>query len=211
MLCPSDNFLDNNNPFSHSAQDCRYHTLEGTSAASTPKASIRVRKPDIILANKNKYLRYSVLDPETEQFVSNTALNLNSVPQGEISIFPHDLYRKEPFANNSPYLNPPRDNTLLYTFSPDPLLDGVKERSVHTNFSSRFGYDRFADSSALEYGTGVQVFGYVEPRHCHSCAKDTPKNMAPPRFYNYPNLEESSYTEYRKITGRLPHTFPDLK
>jgi hypothetical protein len=80
----------------------------------------------------------------------------------------------------------------MYTYSPDP--EDHKERSTQTERASRFGYDRFPN----EYGTGQWSRGYIEPEECHACASDTPKNMAPQKFYNAYNLEGTP-TEGRRM------------
>ena len=93
-----------------------------------------------------------------------------------------------------------RDTSLLYTYSPDPR--DCKERSDHpTHQSSRFGYNRFPET--YEYGVGMQSRGYVEPTKCHECANDTPKNMAPEKFYTDYHLR-STPTEYRKMINQRP-------
>lgn len=227
--CPSPSVY-NHDPFSFSKTEARYRQLQSNSISGTPATSVRIRKPESYKPQNSKYLKYSTLEENTKsidgtranskeysstrklenkmngnqhnipvnnpQFVANTKLNMLTQPFNEVSVFPQNIYRKYPFSNMSPYLTTPQDLELLYTFSPD--INVNKQRHDHPLNSSRFGYRLF--ESGLEYGAGEQVFGYVEPKECHECANDTPKNMALPKFYSEHYLKHSP-TELRKING----------
>lgn len=218
MTCPASTTInthtsksyDNIKPFVSNASSCNYDKI-GTDFpgspysvnANTPQTSIRVRKPEKLNVSQNKYFRYSVLEPDghfasKERYDSNF-LDMSFDYPYKIGIFPNYLYTQYPFANKSPYMDPPRDKTLLYTYSPDP--EDHKERSTHTIFASRFGYDRFP--GLPEYGVGEQSRGYVEPLKCHQCSNDTSPDMAPQRFYTKYHLQESP-TEFRKMIGMNP-------
>ncbi len=228
--CPSQTPIkpgqDKNDPFAYSSVQCRYNEIESQGAASTPKHSVRVRKPQSYNSPDHKYLKYSTLErcdriastkqestkncvhevnagerPPATIFSSRTALNLNSQFPTDISIFPRNIYRKYPFASKSPYLDLPRDTKSMYTFCPDPNLDGHRERSKHTLNQSRFGYNRLPDG--FEFLAGPQSRGYVEVPFCHDCAQDTPADVAPERFYDELNLKASP-TEFRKMIGMNP-------
>jgi hypothetical protein len=150
-----------------------------------PHTSLRIREPSKINRANSNYLKYSVDDA-----TSDLKLN-NSLPQ-DSSVFPRKIYEKEPFGGSISYLIAPRDINLLYTYS--PRHEDEKERTSHPLTASRFGWDRFPN----EYGLGPQSRGYVEPPECSNCAQDTPKNMAPNRFYTAHHLKGTP-TEFRKM------------
>ena len=146
-----------------------------------------------------KYLNYSIynLTREIKPISSSDSLDLSFDTINNASVFPRKIYEKSPFAYNPSLLVIPRDINYLYTYSPDPL--DRKERSTQTPTASRFGYDRFYN----EYGLGIQSRGYIEPAECGRCASDTPKNMAPQRFYTSYHLENTP-TEFRKMDSIIP-------
>jgi len=192
MSCPVCN--DNLSHFSSSEAKCRYHRIGTGGLAETPQGSHRVRKPHRIEPSNVARLKFSVPD-------SKKSLNMLVEDINNASVYPRNIYAKEPMSNLSPSLEGFRDTTLLYTYAQknDPLM--CKERNTHTVLPSRFGYNRFPDT--YEYGTGMQSRGYVEPAGCHDCANDTPKNMAPQRFYTDYHMR-SSPTELRKMIGQQP-------
>jgi hypothetical protein len=147
----------------------------------------RIRPPHFIKSPSTSYVKYSVPNMKN-------ALDLSFECTGNSSVFPKNIYNKQPFASMSPSLEGPRDESYVYIHVP-----GVTE---HSPFSSRFGYHRFPKT--YEYGTGTQSRGYVEAEGCHSCANDTPQNMAPGRFYNEYYLQNSP-TEFRKMIDQKPN------
>lgn len=183
--------------FSTNTTQCKYKTVE-PSHKSHP-SSTNDRDSKHIKSQPTKYLKYSTTT--NDKFASNSALNLNNELPENVSIFPYNIYGKNPFANKSPSLNGPRDNNLLYVYAPEEEKVADKssiltsERNSHTITASRFGYDRF---SAFEYGSGPQSRGYVEPSYCNECANDIPPNMAPLKFYTEHHLKNTP-TELRKI------------
>lgn len=199
MSCPVCN--NNKAPFAQHSESCRYHPL-GSGArnlSNSPKGSHRTRKPYRISPNENEYLRYSTPNIES---------SLNTLIQDSktASVFPRNIYDRNPMGNLSPSLQGYRDTTLLYTFVPDPMKEPgyrlpCKERSEHVPLSSRFGYNRYPET--VEYGTGHQSRGYIEPVECHECANDTPKGMAPQKFYTEYHMR-STPTELRKMTSQQP-------
>lgn len=196
MSCPVCN--NNLNPFSSNAQRCEYHSIEGANLSTFSKGSHRTRRPYRIEPKENKYLRYSVHD-------ATSAINLLPQDPNTASVYPRNIYARNPLSNKSPSLQGFRDTTLLYTYVPDPMQEpgelACKERSEHVPLSSRFGYNRFPETT--EYGTGHQSRGYIEPIECHQCANDTPNKMAPQRFYTEYHMR-STPTELRKMTHQQP-------
>jgi len=192
MSCPVCN--DNLLPFGSSKNKCRYHRVEQGGLAEHPQGSHRTRRPYHIDSPNASRLRFSVPD-------SQKALNLLVQDQNGASVFHRNIYGKEPMASRSPSLEGFRDNSLLYTYSQpnDPVW--CKERDVHPEIDSRFGYNRFPQT--VEYGTGMQSRGYIEPAECHECANDTPKDMAPQRFYTEYHMR-STPTEFRKMIDQRP-------
>jgi hypothetical protein len=185
---------DNSAAFSNSSNTDKYHRIGSRGPANTPRTSVRTRTIQKMSLPSTSYLRYSV--PE-----STKKLDLMFAMPENSDVFPLNIYSKEPFAYSPSYLIIPRDPNLLYTYSPQ--ASNGKERSHHPENASRFGYDLFPN----EYGLGTQSRGYIEARECHSCAKDTPPNMAPKRFYDYYNLEQSP-TEMRKYIHMEPPRVP---
>ena len=106
------------------------------------------------------------------------SLNLHHEHPNVVGVFPRNVYTKHPFGGSISHHIQPRGRNTHYTYSPDPI-DG-KERSDHTPWQSRFGYDRHPN----EYGVGTQSRGYIEPAECNACHNDVPKEMAPVRFYS---------------------------
>ena len=181
-------------PLASNVKSGRYHTVEGSqkTLADFPLSSKRIRPPLKIKSPNASYIRYSVPEP-------TGVLDQNGWYPGEISVFPRNIYKREPFANKTPSLAPPRDLNLLYTYA--PTGEPCRERDNHTVTASRFGYNRFPET--YEYGTGTQSRGYVEPYGCHSCANDTPPNVAPKKFYTTYHLKGTP-TEFRKMVGQGP-------
>jgi hypothetical protein len=197
MSCPV--CTNNRAPFAQDAESCKYHPVEGHNLSNFPKGSHRIRKPYRISPVENEYLRYSV--PNAQD-----ALNTLIQDPHTASVFPRDIYDRYPMGNLSPSLEGFRDTTLLYTYVPDPMREPgshlpCKERSIHTPLSSRFGYNRYPQT--VEYGTGHQSRGYIEPAECHECANDTPKGMAPQKFYTEYHMR-STPTELRKMIHQEP-------
>ena len=182
-------------PLSSNTNTGKYHTVEGSikTIADFPLSSKRIRPPFKVNSPPTSYIKYSVPDP-------TGILNQNDWYPGEISVFPRDIYKREPFANQTPSLSPPRDLNLLYTYAPIGSME-CKERDMHTITPSRFGYNRFPET--YEYGTGTQSRGYVESRFCHECANDTPPDVAPKKFYTTYHLKGTP-TEFRKMVGQEP-------
>jgi hypothetical protein len=183
------NYLNNLDTFSKSKINNKYHQVE---AKGQDVSSSRIVPSYIIPVQNVKYIRYSVPN-------ATNSLNLLVESSDNASVFPRNIYKKEPMASLSPSLEGFRDKTLLYTYSSDPV--DCKERSTHTIASSRFGYNRFPET--YEYGLGMQSSGYVEPTKCHSCANDTPKNMAPQIYYMDYHLRNTP-TELRKMINQRP-------
>jgi hypothetical protein len=198
MSVKSPVFSNNREPFSSSSISSRYHTVEpypleeNGNLANAPRGSHRIRPPHAINVDSTRYLRFSVPD-------ATSKLDLTKIDSDKASVFPKNIYVREPVASHSPSLEKFRDATLLYTYSPDP--NDCKERNTHTMNASRFGYDRFPET--YEYGVGMQSRGYVEPTNCHACANDTPKDMAPQKFYDEYHFRHTP-TEYRKIINQQP-------
>jgi hypothetical protein len=192
MSCPV--CKDNLSPFSSSHSKCQYHRIGPGGLAEHPQGSHRIRRPYRIEPAEVSKLRFSVPG-------SQSALNLLVEDQNNASVFHRNIYAKEPMASRSPSLEGFRDKTLLYTYAQknDPVW--CKERDVHPEIDSRFGYNRFPNNT--EYGTGMQSRGYIEPAECHDCANDTPKNMAPQRFYTDYHMR-STPTEFRKMIDQRP-------
>lgn len=187
--------------------------------ATFPKGSLRMREPTKMKKDISvpKYLRYSVPN-------ATKALDLSWSWPEDSSEFPKDIYNKEPFAGSIDYWHSPRDPEWLYTFQSD-RRDEIppeywRERTKHTETQSHFGYNFFdfsyppSPSSSgvspsyygLNYGTGEQSRGYVEPPVCHEPCNDSPPNVAPSRFYT-PFYLKGSYTEFRKMNdSRIPAT-----
>jgi len=192
------NPVDTNNlsPFASNVKTGRYHTVDGSirTLADTPLTSNRIRRSYKVNPPETGYIRYSV--PNATAILDQTYWE-----PGEISVFPRHIYRREPFSNLAPSLEAPRDANYLYAYAPPG--EYCKERDVHTITPSRFGYDRFPQTT--EYGVGTQSRGYIEPGYCHECANDTPKGVAPERFYTAYHLR-STPTELRKMTGQQPAT-----
>ena len=185
MKCPVN--TDNLSPFSSTSTRCRHHEMGDDNSLVAMNGSTRVRQPYSIKSPSTEYLRYSVPN-------ATKALDLSFEMPENVSVFPRNIYKKEPFASKSPSLDGPRDSQSIYIHIP-----GV---TVHSPYSSRFGYNRFPQT--YEYGIGTQSRGYVEASGCHSCANDTPKNMAPDRFYTEYHLKNTP-TEYRKMTSKSPN------
>jgi len=197
MSCPV--CTNNRHPFSSDANKCKYHPVESTNISNFPQGSHRTRKPYRISPAKQEYIRYSV--PKSQD-----ALNTLIQDPNDASVYPRNIYAREPLSNKSPSLEGFRDTTLLYTYVPDPMSEPgnqlpCKERSQHTVLSSRFGYNRYPETT--EYGVGHSVFGIVEPKECHECGNDTPKGMAPKRFYTDYYMR-STPTELRKMIHQQP-------
>jgi hypothetical protein len=184
MACPVS--TNNKNPFSYNKNLCKYDKIEyDIPPANEPFGSERTRNPMKMNVLNSKHLRYSV--PE-----STKGLDLLYECPEKSTVFPRNIYEKNPFGYSASYLIAPRDKELLYTYSSDS--SNLKERSRHTLHASRFGYDRFVN----EYGLGTQVFGYLDPNECTMCSQDTPKNMAPERFYTDFYLKQS-HSEFEKM------------
>lgn len=184
---------NNRHPFSNNIANSKYHSIESSTLADSPRGVYRTRQPYSIHVSNTSYLKYSVPN-------ASDALELSKVKINEASVFPRNIYKRHPVANKSPSLEKFRDLSLLYTYSSDPI--DCKERIFHPSHqSSRFGYDRFPGT--YEYGIGMQSRGYVEPTNCHDCVNDTPKNMAPEKFYTDYHLR-STPTEYRKVIDQRP-------
>lgn len=184
----------NDQHFSANTTQCKYKTVE-PSYKSHP-SSTNDRDSKHFKSQPTKYLKYSTIT-NNNKFASNSALNLNDELPENVSIFPYNIYGKNPFANKSPSLDGPRDNNLLYIYAPENADRSsilASERNSHTITTSRFGYDRYE----LEYGAGGQSRGYVEPSYCNECANDIPPNMAPKKFYTEHHLKNTP-TELRKI------------
>jgi hypothetical protein len=199
MSCPI--CTNNRHPFSSDANKCKYHPVESiksTNLSNFPQGSHRTRKPYRISPAKQEYIRYSVPN-------SQDALNTLMQDPNDASVYPRNIYAREPMSNKSPSLEGFRDTTLLYTYVPDPMSEpgqlACKERSQHTVLSSRFGYNRFPET--VEYGTGHFTNGYIEAKECHECGNDTPKGLAPKRFYTDYYMR-STPTELRKMIHQEP-------
>jgi hypothetical protein len=207
MSCPI--CTNNRSPFSSDANKCKYHPVESVTKLSDvvtsdnlsnfPQGSHRTRKPYRISPAKQEYIRYSV--PKSQD-----ALNTLIQDPNDASVYPRNIYAREPMSNKSPSLEGFRDTTLLYTYVPDPMNEpgqlACKERSQHTVLSSRFGYNRYP--GAVEYGVGIQSSGrFIEPTECHDCANDTPNGMSPSRFYTEYHMR-STPTELRKMIHQQP-------
>lgn len=176
--------------FSKSRLGCRYHAMNDANQSDEPNFNIRVRDQASINRSNPEYLNYSVPN-------SKKGLDLSFELPQNTSVFPRNIYKREPFGSSISLLISPRDKEYLYTYSPDPR--DRKERSKHTLTASRFGYDRFYN----EYGVGSQSRGYIEPNDCLTCSPDTPDNVAPNRFYTAYHLENTP-TELRKRLGLQP-------
>ncbi len=195
MKCPTP-IIPDNSSLSNSSNDCRYHSLEIENLAEEPSSSLRVRKINSYNRPDSKYLKYSIIGASDD-------LDNSAIEQKNAGVFPRQLYKKEPFAYSPSYLIVPRDVNYHYTYSPEPNPqipgDKPKERSSHTERSSRFGYDRYPN----EWILGQFTRGYVEPPECHYCQPDIPKNMAPKRFYTDYHLLNNP-TEFRKLDQSPP-------
>lgn len=200
MSCPI--CTNNRAPFSSQSSKCRYHPVEAptkTNLSNFPEGSHRTRRPYKMQPTDEKYIRYSV--PQSQEALNTLVQNPDTA-----SVYPRNIYARDPMANRSPSLEGFRDNTLLYTYVPDPMNEpgrlGCQERGPHhTPLSSRFGYNRYPET--VEYGTGHHVFGYIEPKECHECGNDTPRNMAPQKFYTDYYMR-STPTELRKMIHQQP-------
>lgn len=197
--CPTN--TNNLSPFSTNSTQCRRlnmgsdvltglpptKTTNNSFYQSPKEVGTRKRPVNAIKSGNISYAKYSV-----PNFHNGLEMSFECVDNS--SVFPKNIYNKQPFASKSPSLEGPRDSTYVYIHVP-----GVTE---HSPFSSRFGYHRFPET--YEYGTGEQSRGYVETPGCHSCANDTPKDMAPARFYTEYHLQNSP-SQFRKMIGQTPN------
>lgn len=177
--------------FSINTQDSRYHIINPKSKnlSDQPRSSLRVRDSKSLNSNDTKYLKYSVPG-------SLCYLDLSLDLPEDTSVFPRNLYKKNPFAYSPSYNIIPRDTKHLYTYSPNGYCP-KEQNFFHTATSSRFGYDRFPN----EYGLGTQSRGYIEPPGCSSCSMlDIPRDMAPERFYSDFHLFNTP-TEFIKLNS----------
>jgi len=167
--------------FSSNSKTCRHPTIGAHRFKPQPNRQFDHRTA--IQPTSSPYFHFSI--PR-----STDSLNQRHQHSFESSVFPRNIYTHHPFGGSVSYAIHPRDKSIHYTYSPNPE-DG-KERSEHTEWFSRFGYDRFHN----EYGVGAQSRGYIEPPECDSYI-DIPSNMAPERFYTYEHLKGNP-TEFKK-------------
>lgn len=181
-------------PFSDSSATDKYYRIGSRGPANTPRTSVRVRDSKKMNLPPTTYLRYSV--PDSEKAMDK----MFALPK-DSDVFPLNIYTKEPFAYSPSYTVIPRDPNLLYTYSPDPR--DQRDRSRHPENASRYGHSNFTN----EYGLGPQSRGYIEPRECFQCGRDTPPGMAPDKFYNYYNIDQTP-TVFRAYIGMSPSHVP---
>jgi hypothetical protein len=171
--------------FSNASNACNHVTLG--LPIDKPKPLRQFDPTFTVQPTKYPYLQFS--KPNAQKDLANSYVNPD-----EASIFPRNIYSREPLAGGneqyphfSQMKNRPRDINTHYTYSPS----GNKERSEHPEYFSRFSYDRFPN----EYGFGLASYGYIEPEDCHLC-HDNPPGMAPEEFYDE-RYSTANLTEFK--------------
>src|SRR5438132_399504 len=84
-------------PFSDNIPSSRYHSIEGKNQSDYPYSSLRVREPDSFNRPEDEYLKYST--PGSKEKLDNSFV----YPE-DASVFPRNIYKKEPFGGSISYL-----------------------------------------------------------------------------------------------------------